>query len=133
MLDTLINDYNNIYRYELKGRIPAKKDSQRIFKNKKGKSFITSSQSHSVWEPEAIQKLWLQKFHPTIDKCLGIVITLFYGDLRSKDNTNTADSVMDALVKAKVIKDDNWKVTGALILIPKYEKGMFGAEINIYC
>ena len=56
MLDTLINDYNNIYRYELKGRIPAKKDSQRIFKNKKGKSFITSSQSHSVWEPEAIQK-----------------------------------------------------------------------------
>jgi len=74
----------------------------------------------------------MQKDHETIDSCVGIIITLFYGDLRAKDNTNTADSVMDALVKAKVIKDDNWKVTGVLILIPEYQKNHFGASIRIY-
>ena len=122
-----------IVNYNLFGRIPAKKDSQRICRKfGKGKPFIASSIAHSKWEKFALYHLKVQKNHETIDVCQSIQITLLYGDLKQKDNTNTADSIMDALVKAEIIKDDNWKVTGTITLIPKYEKDKHGAEIIIY-
>lgn len=121
-----------VFCYSLEGRIPAKKDSQRIFKTKGGKPFITASKAYKDWEKETVLLLKTLKNHETINKCEMIVINLIYGDLRVKDNTNTADSIMDALVKAKIIKDDCWMVTGEVVLKPKYQKGFSGATICLY-
>lgn len=67
----------------------------------------------------------------TIEKCLRIQVTIYYGTLRAKDNSNVIESVHDLLVDCGIIVDDNWKVTGPTLQIPVYRKGNAGAEILI--
>lgn len=53
----------------------------------------------------------LARFRPKepIDKCR-IQIDFYAPDKRSGDLTNKAESILDALVDAKILMDDNWFV-----------------------
>ena len=122
---------------EFDGNIPSKKNSKQIFQNRKTKRpFITSSKSHKQWHEIAMYQMNLQKVNIKdvefpIKKCDYIHATLFYGDLRSKDNSNVIESVNDLLVDAGIIIDDNWKVTGETLQIPVFREKQPGASITI--
>lgn len=108
----------------LTGNTPSKKNSKRIFVNKRtGKPFITSSESHGLWYSGASfeVKSWKNKLTaaqrsklPLKDAYLEIEVfppTASKGDL-----TNKAESVMDLLVDMQVLQDDNWTVVPELRL-----------------
>ena len=109
--------------FELYGTVPSKKNSKRILK-RGPKRFIGNSARYSEWEPYAVRCIISQNTMCKLSaiKCTSISIAIQYGDMRRRDLTNTAEGVMDALVKALVIADDNWENTGPITLIPSYKK-----------
>ena len=48
------------------------------------------------------------------------------------DLTNKAESIMDMLVAAQILEDDNWFVTGPVLLYPHYEKNKTRCKIIIH-
>ena len=84
---------------------------------KSGKNFIKSDDKYGKWEQSAVYQLNLQKGHfPEVEfpiqQCLSIHAIIYYWDRVGRDNSNVVESIHDALVRAGVIADDNWKVTG---------------------
>lgn len=122
---------------EFDGNIPSKKNSKRILKNRKtGNRFIASSKRHGKWHEIAMYQMNLQKVNIKdiefpIKKCDYIHATIFYGDLRAKDNTNVIESIHDLLVDAGIIIDDNWKITGETMQTPVFREGKPGVSIII--
>lgn len=78
-----------------------------------------------------LQKVNIKDIELPIKKCDYIHTTIFYGDLRGKDNTNVVESLHDLLVDAGIIIDDNWKITGETSQIPVFREKQPGASIII--
>jgi Holliday junction resolvase RusA-like endonuclease len=103
--------------------IPSKKNSKQIFVNKAtGKPFVTSSASHKAWWANTIMLVKAEKQRQldyfTFNGC-SIIITFCDNGKREYDLTNKAESIMDILVDAGIIADDNRFVVPDLHL--KYE------------
>lgn len=99
--------------------------------------FIMPSLAHKVWHDTLgvpqIREQWQNYVRPLpIQKCDSIEVTLYYGDMYRKDNTNTTDSIHDLLVDCNIIADDCWQVTGTTIQRPVYREHKPGAEIILY-
>ncbi len=104
-----------IFNYKeitIPSRIPSKKNSKRIIQVH-GRPIIISSKDYLDWEKDALVYLKGIKINGKIE---GIVIKIFADSKRKSDLTNKAESIMDALVKAEVIEDDNWFVVPELLL-----------------
>ncbi|NJN99527.1 MAG: hypothetical protein HC875_38225 [Anaerolineales bacterium] len=98
----------------IRGRIPSKKNQQQIFrKGKSGVRFITSSESYKEWEKSQIRNLPVNLVYSNICK---ITMYFWFPDNLRSDLTNKSESIMDMLVKAKVISDDNWKTIPSICL-----------------
>jgi len=98
----------------IKGRIPSKKNSKIMICRGKYPILISNPKFQS-WNTE---QLWLLKRFKTsqsIEKC-DIRITFHAPDKRAADLSNKAESLMDLLVEAGIIKDDNWFVVNSLNL-----------------
>lgn len=123
--------------FELDGSIPSKKNRHRVLINSRtGKGFVRSDKTYQEWEEAAAMRLMLQKGQCSgvdfpIEKCEHIKITIYYGDKRKKDNSNVVESIHDALVRAQILKDDNWVITGRTIQIPVYREKEPGCLIEI--
>lgn len=96
-------------RLVIYGDCPSLKNSKQIFVNKRtGKPFITSSQRSKVWQASAYQQLVDQfKGLQITDYPISIAMQFYFPTKRAKDLDNACSSVLDALVHANVIKDDN--------------------------
>lgn len=97
------------------GNVPSKKNSKRrIFRG--GKPFMIPSEAHEAWHRDAIGQL-LKNSHLYV-KYNGEVIELrFFPQGKHKgDLTNKAESVMDLLVDAGWLEDDNWFVASRINL-----------------
>lgn len=109
--------------YEIKGQVPSQKNNKQLFINRAtGKHFITSSNITKVWQQDAAWQLAGKK---TIEPHLfpvNIEMHFIVGDNRSRDLDNMASSVLDALVKARIIPDDNWQHIAKLLLWATYDK-----------
>ena len=120
--------------FVLVGNIPPKKNSKRIFHNRTtNKPFIVSSENYLKWERTAQMQLKTQmvgNIFP-LKGIESICVTIYYGDLRLKDNTNTVESVHDLLVKCGVIIDDNWRCLPDTRQIAEYRKDNAGCVISI--
>ena len=112
----------------LTGRIPSKKNSRQT-DTRTGRTF--PSDSYKAWHRHAMMQLMMQKAPRKEIVADGILVTLYFGDKRRSDITNKTESVMDLLVDYGVLKDDSWDCTGRMVLVPVYEKGRWGAEIQI--
>lgn len=96
-------------KLEISGEVPALKNSKQIFINKRtGKPFITSSTRSKVWQASAIDQL-RDQFQGLIvtDYPINIAIEFYFSTKRRKDLDNALSGVMDALVQAEVITDDD--------------------------
>jgi Holliday junction resolvase RusA-like endonuclease len=89
----------------LSGRIPSKKNSKQIIR-RGGRSFLVSSQKHNAWHTDALWQLKEQNIKPMTGP-LSIEMKFWFPDKRKTDLTNKAESVMDLLVDAGIIEDDN--------------------------
>ena len=102
----------------ISGRVPSKKNSlRRIMRG--GRVFTVSSPEYSRWEADAVMHFARQVSGkgiklPIMDADVYIDIT--FPDRRRSDLTNKAEGLMDSLVKAGVLKDDNWTVVRRLHL-----------------
>ena len=84
-----------------------KKNHQVIRKNRKtGKPFITSSERYKIFEKEVV------RYTPNmakieIDFAINVKVLYYVNRNARVDKTNLESAIMDALVKATVIKDDS--------------------------
>lgn len=106
----------------LEGRVPSKKNSRNIF-CRGNKPINIPSKDYADWHEE---KMWeLKKHKPKVPlKEVDVFISFTPGDNRTFDLTNKAESIMDLLVDAGILEDDNWSVVGRLDLrIGDLQKG----------
>lgn len=100
----------------IKGRIPSKKNSKRWLK-RGGRQFLVPSKKHEEWHKRAYSQVIEQNTTKSL-VCRGVLLRIWFPDNRDCDLTNKAESVMDLLVDSCILKDDNWKCTGSVHLIP---------------
>lgn len=95
----------------IKGDVPSLKNSKQIYRNKRtGAPFITSSNNSKVWQRNAARQLTEQfEGYSVADYPISITLIFFYSTERRKDLDNSCSSVLDAMVAAKIIKDDDFK------------------------
>lgn len=125
-----------ILTFTFEGNTPSKKNQKRpIINTRTKKMMFLPSLAHKAWHREALATMLLQKARLDarfpIQKCKRVGVTLFYGDLRARDNSNTWESIADLLVDAGVLEDDSWLITGPTYQLPHYRKGRPGWECHI--
>lgn len=109
----------NIIINFLPENIPSKKNSKQIFWNKKtNKPFITSQNNFKEWNKRNVIFCKSQYKGNPIEKCNNIILGITFYTNHKKDLTNVAESMMDCLVEAGILKDDCWQVTGEISLNP---------------
>lgn len=96
----------------IQGRIPSKKNARQAL-NFGGRCVLVPNKLFKQWNKEALMQVALQKKETFGSE---IRIVMFAPDARKFDLTNKAESIMDLLVEAKVIDDDNYEVVSRLIL-----------------
>lgn len=115
-------------RIILAGRIPSKKNSKRVFKNH-GRTIVASSRNHEIWHRQALFELKEQKIRK-MEAPICVTMRFVFPDNRKSDLTNKAESVMDLLVDAGILEDDNVNVCPKVILeFAGVDKGCAGVEI----
>ena len=114
----------------ISGRIPSKKNSKRIV-IRNGKPRLLSSKDYLSWERGAILEIKARWQEKKIARCESITYDFLFPDKRVRDLSNSVEGVNDALVVAGVLTDDNWKVTGSVILNPKLAESKEDAGVLI--
>jgi Holliday junction resolvase RusA-like endonuclease len=107
---------NTIY-LTIKGRIPSKKNSRNLFV-RGGRLMNIPSTKYAAWHKEAIVQIPNEAVQKIKDVDL-ITLSFWAPDKRASDLTNKAESIMDLLVDAQVIPDDNWWIVNRVELIFK--------------
>ena len=117
------------YDFILQGETPAKKNSRINLKN--GRSI--PSKRYRDWHEVALAQLRLQlpEDMQTIESPCQIVLFFTHGDLRRRDSDNGCSSIMDLLVDAGVLKDDNWQIVRQINVTNSYEKNKPSVLITI--
>jgi len=98
----------------INGEIPSKKNSRNIF-CRGGRPINIPSKNYADWHEE---QMWLMK-KVKVKKRLDhakIQIVIYPGTNRKADLTNKAESIMDLLVDAGILQDDNWFVCETVVL-----------------
>ena len=96
--------------------------------------FPLPSIKYVEWEKAAMWEIKRQVAHnPGVKYPLQhvqkIVVYLYYGTHRIKDNTNTVESVHDMLVKIGILEDDSWQVLPDTRQIGAYRQRDPGCKI----
>lgn len=112
------------------GRTPSKKNSKQII-YVRGKPLIISSKDYAQWHKTSLQSL---KMTPVSVDSTSCVRLCFYSENRRKfDLSNKAESIMDLLVDAGILPDDNYEIVPNLFLeYGGISKGNPRCEIKIY-
>jgi len=105
----------NLNKIVIKGRIPSKKNSRCLFV-RGGKLFNIPSKKYAEWHKEALNQLPEQEIEKSISKIELIALRFYAPDKRKTDLTNKAESILDLLVDAGILEDDNWFQIGKVFL-----------------
>jgi len=115
----------------IRGSTPSQKNSKQIFINRAtGKPFITSSVKVKAWQQDA---LWqLKGVKPIVDYPVCLTMTFYYDSKRRHDLDNSSSGVLDILVKAGILVDDDVAHVDQLELVfGGYDKTNARVEILI--
>lgn len=115
--------YHETHHFELKGRVPSKKNSKRRVQRGRN-TFMVPSEAHEAWHDVqmwALRDQWAKNLAPLprIERC---EIVFYAPDERKADLSNKAESIMDLLVDAGVLRDDSWFV------VPHLDLSMAGVD-----
>lgn len=95
--------------FSFEGIPPSKKNSKRIGRNRStGNPMILSSEDYESWYNTHMYTTF-RKIHALYGmvKVHQVDITFYPANKRKRDLTNAAEGLMDAMVDAEIIKDDN--------------------------
>jgi len=116
----------------LQGEVPSKKNS-RVMNCKTKRSF--PNQRYQKWHDTVVSQLnYLLLTKQIVSfECmtLKMTVTFWHGDKVRRDSDNQLSSILDTLVDAKILSDDNWKVIPEKHIYDKYEKNNARCEIEI--
>lgn len=93
------------------GSTPSKKNSK-IISCRGNRPCLFPSSKYTEWHKQALQQLVGKS---AINESQ-LTLTFFAGDNRKFDLTNKAESIIDTLVDAGLLTDDNYSVVSELIL-----------------
>jgi Holliday junction resolvase RusA-like endonuclease len=100
-------------------KVPSKKNNKQIFRLPNGNPFITSSRSHKTWHAGMIAGLKQLKVDTlgdaTFTEC-AVSIELYDRRKHRYDLSNKAETLLDALVDAGILLDDNRRVVTSLTI-----------------
>lgn len=109
----------------LDGEVPSKKNSR--INTRSGRSF--PNRKYTQWHDT--QLLLLDKTKKITDEQVEIQMDFTHGTLRRRDSDNAVSSVLDLLVDAGILPDDNWKVVKRLVINNFYKKNKPRCSIQI--
>lgn len=90
------------------GNVPSQKNNKEIAMRRDGSRFVRSNDRVKAWQETAIQELALQfRGYQVSDYPIALSLVFYFDNKRRHDLDNAAGGVMDALVKAGVLTDDN--------------------------
>src|SRR5690606_34515396 len=93
--------------FELTGRIPSKKNSKRVFRNKySGKTIVTSSSAYTTWHETAGYQLLPQRPTTPLTGDLSLTLHLFLKGKLDQDLDNAVASVLDLFQDSLIIEND---------------------------
>lgn len=98
----------------IKGYTPSKKNGKRLVR-RGNRTIPISSKNYMDWNKSAVEQIKLQAT-PVLSYPARIKITFYPKYKHRQDLTNRAESVMDSLVDAGVIADDDMMHVSRLIL-----------------
>lgn len=108
-----------MYNITIPGDIPSKKNSKRRIQ-RGTHIFMVPSKAHEEWHKRVMPLLTNWRDYDQIKEPIadtGSVMIIFYpSNLRRADLSNKAESIMDILVDAGILKDDNWFIVSHLML-----------------
>ena len=110
----------------INGRIPSKKNSRCLFV-RGGRLVNIPSAKYAEWHKSAMSQVAdVRKDNFLLDQ-VTVEIDFYAPDKRASDLSNKAESIMDLLVDAGILSDDNWWVVNKLVLnfrgVDKLEPG----------
>ena len=115
----------------LQGETPSKKNNR--INTKSGRSF--PNQRYMKWHDAVVSQLhYLLMTKQLVSfECMTVkmTVTFWHGDKVRRDSDNQLSSILDTLVDAKILSDDNWKVIPEKHIYDKYEKDNARCEIEI--
>lgn len=115
----------------LQGEVPSKKNSR--INTKSGRSF--PNQRYMKWHNAVVSQLNYMLLTKQLISFEGMkvkmTVTFWHDTLRRRDSDNQLSSILDTLVDAKILSDDNWKVIPEKHIYDKYEKNNARCEIEI--
>jgi len=116
------------YIFNLQEETPAKKNSRITLKN----GMTIPSKNYREWHSRSLFALAGQTkpVLPISEPC-HIRIVFTHGDLRRRDSDNGTSSIMDLLVDAKILSDDNWQIVREISIQNQYEKGTPHCSVTI--
>lgn len=95
----------------ISGSTPSQKNRKIISVNRAtGRPFLRTAPQVKVWHEQAVTELREQfKGYRITDYPISIAVVFYYDSNRRRDLDNGLSSIMDALVDAGIIEDDNYK------------------------
>ena len=110
-------------RIELKGETPSKKNSRINIRS--GRSF--PNQRYVKWHDMVVSELHFLIMEKQIEMIpediqISLTVTFVHGDQKRRDSDNQLSSILDTLVDANILPDDNWKIIPEKHIYDKYEK-----------
>lgn len=99
--------------FTIPGPIPPKKNSKKIIRVN-GRILIIPSKSHEEWFKNARYALIGAK---PVGDISSVEIAFWWPDMRRRDMSNAAESIMDLLVDGGIIEDDSWQYVPRLVLV----------------
>ena len=113
------------------GEIPPKKNS-RIFNTKTRRCF--PNKRYIEWHDIAAMEIMSQlpKDFKTIEKPVGLIVDLYHGDNKVRDDDNQLNSILDILKDIKIIRDDRWQYVPSKIIKNTLDRNNARCEITIY-
>ena len=98
------------YTICLRGETPSKKNSR--INTKSGRSF--PNRRFTQWHDDALAQILKQGAAGKVGAIAGgsrlrLTVTFYHGDKKRRDSDNQLSSILDLLVDAGVLEDDNWQ------------------------
>jgi len=121
-----------VYTIILTGETPSKKNSR--INTRSGRSF--PSQKYTQWHGNAVLEIKKAVANGKIKpipkgKKVFLTITFYHGDKRKRDSDNQLTSILDTLVDAGILLDDNWLVIPHKEVFDVYDKNKARAIVSI--
>lgn len=118
----------------ISGETPSKKNSR--INTRSGRSF--PSKRYTEWLDSALFQLvgQIADFRRNgktlvFERGLELTVTFYHGDLKRRDSDNQLSSILDMLVDAQVIPDDNWEILPVKHIFDAYDKGNARCVISL--